>query len=240
MGSMATSSESSQVQVDLNELVKEPTWKSLLIELIDTKKLDPWNIDIIELVDGYIELVRKMELLDLRVPANIILASSILLRMKSDTIRMLEETPIEEIVEGSEIIRQIPEIPPLLSRSRIQPVRRITLTELMDALNDAIKVVEKRGFRLSRQQERMDFIVSEKSIDEIIDNAYAIVVKNADNAGLLRFNDVRSRFEGNEKVLTEFFIPLLFLAHRGRVTLLQDEFFQEIFIKLGGIEDGRG
>lgn len=236
---MATSSESSLVQVDLNELVKEPTWKSLLIELIETKQLDPWNIDIIEVVDGYVEIVKKMKLLDLRVPANIILASSVLLRMKSDTLRTLEQNQIiEDISDAGEIIRQIPEIPPLLSRSRLQPARRITLTELMDALNDAIKVVEKRGIRLSRAPEQMKILISEKTIDEIIESVYDLVEKNVDKTGLLRFNDMKPRFEGNEKVLTEFFIPLLFLAHKGRVTLLQDEFFEEIFVKLGAMEDG--
>ena len=38
---------------------KEATWRDLLMDLVDKNKLDPWNIDIIEIVDSYVGVVES-------------------------------------------------------------------------------------------------------------------------------------------------------------------------------------
>ena len=76
----------SKQQLNLQEFVKNATWRELLVELVDSNQLDPWNIDIVKVVDSYIAVVRKMQVMDLHIPANIVLAASILLRMKRETI----------------------------------------------------------------------------------------------------------------------------------------------------------
>ena len=38
----------------------------------------------------------------------------------------------------------------------------------------------------------------------------------------------------NDNVITGLFIPLLFLAHKEKIYLVQEEFFGEIIIKLAG------
>ena len=52
----------------LEKIVALPTWREMLLDLVATKKLDPWNIDIVEIATGYLEKIKKMEMLDLRVP----------------------------------------------------------------------------------------------------------------------------------------------------------------------------
>lgn len=81
---MTSSVEVATYSSDLNlqEFVRNATWRELLVDLIDENKLDPWDIDIIKVVDSYVSAVRKMQIMDLHIPANIILAASILLRMK--------------------------------------------------------------------------------------------------------------------------------------------------------------
>ena len=68
---------------NLISLIDVPEWKSILLDLVSSEKMDPWNIDIVELSEKYLQKINSMELMDLRVPANAILASSILLRAKS-------------------------------------------------------------------------------------------------------------------------------------------------------------
>jgi chromatin segregation and condensation protein Rec8/ScpA/Scc1 (kleisin family) len=53
-------------QLNLQEFVKNATWRELLIELVDTSQLDPWDIDIIKVVDSYIAAIRKMQVMDLQ------------------------------------------------------------------------------------------------------------------------------------------------------------------------------
>jgi len=48
--------------------------------LVEEGKLDPWNVDIAQLANLYIQEIRKMELLDLRVPARALSAAVFLLK----------------------------------------------------------------------------------------------------------------------------------------------------------------
>ena len=62
----------------------EVTWKTLIVELVKNEQMDPWDIDISALAQKYITMVRKLQQADLRISGKVLLAASILLRMKSD------------------------------------------------------------------------------------------------------------------------------------------------------------
>ena len=40
--------------VDLVDLIEQPAWKTILIELVKTEKMDPWSIDISQLSEKYL------------------------------------------------------------------------------------------------------------------------------------------------------------------------------------------
>lgn len=225
--------------LNLQEFVKNATWRELLIELVDTNKLDPWDIDIAKIVDSYIAAVRKMQIMDLHIPANIMLASSILLRMKSETVNMLHDE--EPIMQEEEIqsYRTIPEVPELVPRLRLQPKRKVTLSELMDALGDAMKVNEKRQSIVRQRAEPINLVIEKEDIDEKIHFTLNLVKENTDREGMTTFGILSKGYSSIENILLGLFVPLLFLAHRGDVTLVQDEFFNEIFVKLNGDADGK-
>ncbi|HIH49851.1 MAG: ScpA family protein [Candidatus Micrarchaeaceae archaeon] len=230
----------SKQQLNLQEFVKNATWRELLVELVDSNQLDPWNIDIVKVVDSYIAVVRKMQVMDLHIPANIVLAASILLRMKSETINIF---PVEEAAyaeEGPELQegRILPEVPPLISKLRLQPKRKITLEELMNALGDAIKINEKRERVVIERAAPLNFVVEKDDIDEKMNRAYKLVKANADREGMTTFGHLAKGFDSIENILLGLFVPLLFLAHNRQLTLMQDEFFKEIFVKLSD-EDGK-
>ena len=121
----------------LESIVSKPTWKEILLELIDTKRLEPWKIDIVQIADNYMKKIREMEKISLVIPANIILAASILLRYKSEYLRF--EEPVQVIVpleEGAEF----EEMPQLELSARIPPKRQITLDELIQEMEKIIRV----------------------------------------------------------------------------------------------------
>ena len=66
--------------------------------------------------------------------------------MKSETINLFqaEETAQFEEEPGIAGGRVLPDVPALVPRLRLQPNRRVTLSELMNALGEAIKVNERR------------------------------------------------------------------------------------------------
>lgn len=47
--------------LDIEKIVEKPTWRTVLVELITTKKLDPWDVDIIALTEGFLEKIKEMQ-----------------------------------------------------------------------------------------------------------------------------------------------------------------------------------
>jgi segregation and condensation protein A len=223
--------EQSFAEFDLEELVKNATWRELLVELVEKERIDPWAIDLARIVDGYIAVVKQMRVLDLHVPANIMLAASILLRMKSESLSIFE-VPQEIVEEQEQAGRVIPNVEALVPRNRLQPGRKVTLQELMDALNDAMKITEKRALVISERAVPLNFPVIKEDIDEKISAAYMLIKSNADREGMVSFSQISKRFDSITSVVIDLFVPMLFLAHRKTVMILQESFFDDIFIKL--------
>ncbi len=221
-------------QFRLEEFVKEATWKEVLVELVDSNKLDPWNIDISAVVDGYIGTIKKMKVLDLHLPANIIFAAAVLLRLKSDTLKDFNiiEEPLNQEDMAAAGPRVYPEVPQLVPRMRLQPNKRITLIELMGALEDAMKMKEHREMLLDAEPEQVQLFINQEDIDQKIENIYSMVRENVDKEGMTTFAHLANKYMHHESILLDLFIPLLFLTHKQRLIMMQERFFDEIFIRL--------
>jgi len=214
--------------LDLETLVAETNWKEMLIDLVETEKLDPWSIDIAVIADKFVEKVRALQMLDLHVAANVVLASSILLRMKTET--LLFEEPEEE-PNGEIEARTVPQIPSLTLKLRLPPPRRLTLQELIGAIEEIMKIQQSNKKLLQPiQQNLIQINMNEKDIDALIEDTFESVKQNVDSYGLVTFSQLIKNKSLEDIIKT--FIPLLFLEKNGKVELFQEEFFGEIFIKL--------
>lgn len=215
--------------LNLESLVSEPTWKDILIDLVKKENLDPWNIDIANIVEKYIDTVKEMKVLDLRVPANIILAAAILLRMKSEMLSLAEE-----VIEEPEMVQERPSVTvgQLSLRVRVPPKRKISLQELIEALEEAMKLKEMRELaEVNSGKLDVPIEINLTDIEEEINKVYAEIKKIADKSKMTTFSILAKRHSG-EDVLLGVFIPLLFLAHKQRITLMQEKFFDEIIIAM--------
>ncbi|QLJ52896.1 MAG: hypothetical protein Sv326_0721 [Candidatus Fermentimicrarchaeum limneticum] len=222
-------------KVDLEQLVAQPTWREMLLDLVVSEKLDPWNIDLVDIASKYLERVKKLQKLDLRVPANLILAASILLRFKSDALRFEEE---EQVVEQQTFIdeTQAPvEIPMLSLRTRIPRKRKVTLNELMGALEEVFEEQRKKQEK-PVIKENMIINVPKYDITARMKEIYAKVKKTADTSGLVTFSSLLK--EKNRKEIIYTLIPILHLAQDGKLSVFQEKFFGEIFIQLP-VEEGK-
>jgi segregation and condensation protein A len=226
----STPSTISVERFDIENLVSEATWKDVLVELVKKNELNPWDIDIIEIVGKYLAVVKGMKILDLRVPANIILAAAILLRLKSDMLQ-LDEISEEQAGVLDENARPYVPVDSLSMRLRLPPRRRITLNELIAALEEAMRLKEYKEARIADEAKTIPLLLSRTDVEADIEVIYSIVKRNLGADKKISFSSLCSVAKKDDALL-DLFIPLLFLASKERVMLLQDKFFGEILIGL--------
>ena len=103
----------------------EVTWQDIIYNLIKTEEMDPWDVNISKLTQKYIKTVSEMQEQNFFVSGKMILASSVLLKLKSnkfidhdisnfDSYLFHSEEELEELDDFLTPMNQrIKEIPPL-------------------------------------------------------------------------------------------------------------------------------
>ena len=155
--------------IDFVKFIENPTWKDVLVGLINTEKIDPWNIDVSEITSKYLDVIMKMKNLDLHLPANLILAASILVRIKSDDLIFKEEENLYEYgMDGlpEELMFSVDGINKsdstnfeIMYKQKLPRMRRVTLEELMGAVEEAIKEESKREIIIKEKSKREKFVM---------------------------------------------------------------------------------
>ena len=214
---------------DIEKMVLNPTWKEVLLEMIASEKLDPWNIDINALSRAFLVRIKKLKELDLHAPANIILAAAILLKYKSLAIVppppfIAQDAAFEE---GSAGIEAIPSIELV---SRIPPKRPITLEDLMGEMEKAMTFDSREAPKPRTIEEVITLNAPDFDIEAEMDGIFQRVKAGADSEGWTTFSGLLSENSSDEIVHT--LLPLLHLSQKKKVDLRQDEYFGEIFIKV--------
>ncbi len=217
---------------DIVNFVSDATWKDLLIDLVRRNKFDPWDVDIAVIVEKYVEAVKSLRIMDLRVPANIILAASVLLRLKSEMLKVGDVETQMEVEDGQQILRPEIQVDSLSFRLRPALRRRVTLDELISALDDAMKIKDTRSSsHAAKTQVQLPVMARGIDIEEEMERVYGHVSSHADREGMTTFSYLLGVVELDD-VLLQLFIPLLFLANKGRIALVQERFFDEVIVSL--------
>ncbi|MFH2106435.1 MAG: segregation/condensation protein A [Candidatus Micrarchaeota archaeon] len=219
----------------LEKMVEKPTWKVVLLELIASKELDPWNIDLVVVSDSFIKKIKEMKSLDFFLPANLILAASILLRYKSEHIRFQDDVlPVEAMGEPLDYDSESSSIPELMLSSRIPPRRQITMEELMLEIEKAMKydtterVVHHKGGIIDFVDLNINKFDIEKKMEEILES----VKENVDSEGFALFSKMVDGKKNLEVIYS--LLSLLHLTQKEKIDLIQDELFGEILVRLKG------
>ena len=200
----------------------------ILLELIQTHKLNPWDVDIEKLTDVFLERVREMRELDLRLSGRTLLSASILLRMKSEAV--LDDgraRPAESELEES-LNLDLPELGPIMMIQRSP--RKITLAELLGVLYDALgeEPVYRRAPK--RKIEKVVRALSEYhiNIEKHLDELYEKIKGLATPENPVAFSELL--VEKSRISIVRTLLLILFLSMQGKITLRQDETFGEILI----------
>ena len=214
-------------------MVSKPTWKDILLDSIASNSIDPWNINLLELSDAFIKKVREMENMDFILQANVILAASILLKYKSNYLKMLNyQSEISEFTADEGEPMNINEIPSLALSSRIPPKRQITLDELLGEMERIIKYDEVERVHIPRGSiiETIDMELSEHDIEKDMALLLTDIRANTDSEGWSLFS--RVTFNADVRQMIYSLLCLLHVVQLGQVDIRQDKLYGEIFIQL--------
>lgn len=229
---------------------ENPSWQSLIYDMINSGQIDPWDVDISLICKNYYEKIRQLEESNFRVSSTLLLAASILLRIKSEILVEKYLKEVDDILFGrteeekqrivERIILNENELPLLMSKSPLPRFKKVTVEELMAALDTAIKTESRRIDREidKKQRERLARVDIPKfravNIKERIRQFYAKILtgfKHPEHKGKLKLP--YSHFTKNVKQeKLAYFLPLLHLSNRSKLWLEQNGHFEEIYIYL--------
>jgi len=224
---------------------REIGWKEIIYDLINTDQLDPWDIDITLLTQGFLEKIQQYEETDFFVSSKVLLAAALLLRIKSELILSQYMKSIDDILFGEkeskksvlERIELDEEIPELILRSPMPRFRKVTLNELIESLNKAI-ITENRRIKkviVDNNALRESGISLPKKKYNIKNKLLNLHSKIMDHFEKNKFHKKVPYTEivgiGREERALSFF-PILQLENNGKLWLEQEAHFEEIHIWL--------
>lgn len=219
----------------------EITWQDILHDLIKKEQMDPWDVNISKLTERYIETVKTMQEMNYYISGKVLLACAFLLKIKS--LRLVEEDlsnfdaflfhKEEEFEDGFDIEiqeRQKVEIPPLGVRTPLARKRKVSVADLIGALEKALHVDTRRRLRLQRFLMINKPSLPGKKVDitKLIEELYNELSSIWEKKNPVVFEDIIAKKKRGEKVLT--FLSLLSLYGQRRVSLEQEQHFGPIMI----------
>jgi segregation and condensation protein A len=236
-----------QIQVYAIIDKEDPSWQTLIYDLINSEQLDPWNVDITILCKKYLQKIEELQKENFFVSSKVLLAASLLLRIKSeillnkyireiDNVLFNKEEKIDKIIEKIEINED--EIPILSPKTPMPRFKKVTLQELINALDVAIKTEGRRIQKEieKKQAERLSYVDIPKfrrvNIKDRIRQFYAKIL-SAFKGKRGEIKIPYSHFTGNSKEeKLACFLPMLHLSNTNRLWLEQSGHYEEIWIYL--------
>jgi chromatin segregation and condensation protein Rec8/ScpA/Scc1 (kleisin family) len=210
-----------------------PPW-NILFELNKLDKLKPWNVNISYLLRSFLSEMEQTGKVDFRASGVALDSSALIYLMKSKLLLTLQEPPAPPKPSPGLI-------PPPLFLPLRHELTSTTIQNLLDVLDEVLK-----GEKLHR----LDRVVAQPVLPSVSDilpqfdmflaeiemqmeKLYELLCEKVKGAGLIEFSTLIKGAARIEAVRT--FILLLFLAQDGRVSLLQNEETEELYIAVGSL-----
>ena len=213
----------------------DASWQYIIYDLVKNREIDPWDIDIINLTNKFLERIEIMDKQGMYISSKVFLIAAILIRLKAEilleSLTKKEKGEKEKLKENIEI-DFIPEIIPKIPFER---ERKIRLDELITALKRALKTEERRIKRkiiYHRTNLEFDFLISYRifDLDKKIKEIYKVIIEILRDREKLYFNELLKENTREEKI--ETFLSLIHLDFQKKIFLYQKDYLSEIEISL--------
>jgi len=221
----------------------EITWKNIILDLIKSEEMNPWDIDISILTQKYIETLNRLKEVNFFISGKVVLAASLLLKIKSNKLLSEDITnldalinpPVEEdfFEEDSYYYgRGDYDIPKLAIKTPQKRKRKVGVNDLINALQKALEVNQRKVLRRIKEKSHRHAEIPKKSFDisylikEVFERIKYLFSKKEE----ITFTKLVPSESKDDKIKT--FIPLLHLDHQNKINISQEEHFGEIGIKM--------
>jgi len=233
----------SQEQIYSLLVSRELSWQSIILDLINTEQLDPWDIDLALLAQRYLKKIKEMEESSFYISSKVLLAAAFLLRIKSELLIERYIKSLDEILFGKEEEKEKPPfefdisgVSDLLPKTPLPRMRKVTLQELMSALNHAMTTEQRRikkevAIRHATKLAMMYVPKKTVNIRQRIKEIYEKIIEYFQKQQCERIKFSELAGETRESKISTF-VPLLHLDNQEKVSLEQERHFEEIFISL--------
>lgn len=229
----------------------------ILVEMAKSGKIDPWNIDIVDVTDKYLAHMVEMKSQNLRVTGRTFLFAAVLLKLKSNVLEGIDilqfdsQEPEPKFDDDGFIVdynddyvptNNVISIDEVLQRRtsvRLNHNRVVTLKDLIRQLEFYEKLEKKQSLKSAHERaKRRVQSYSRLTPDDIVNLAHeeyieTCVVKLKEN--LSQIFEKNNEIELNELTLLGMdkisaYIALLFLTAETDYDLKQDEFYSNLYV----------
>lgn len=230
----------------------------ILVNMAKQGKIDPWNVDIVEVTDKYLTHLFQSKAQNLRLTGRTLLFAAILLKLKSNVLEgidVLDFEPQQEFNEldyGDELpldyeedyiptnnVISIDEVLQRRTSVRLNHNRVVTLRDLIRQLEFYEMLDKKQSLKNAHERaKRRVQNYARLSADDIINLAHDEYIENGVQrlrANLEEILNRQDRIELTELTLlgmdrVNAYISLLFLTVDSDYDLEQDEFYSDLYV----------
>ncbi len=236
----------------------------ILVDMAKAGKIDPWNIDIVDVTDKYLAHICEMKTQNLRLTGRTFLFAAVLLKLKSNVLEGIDVMQFEPYDPANDIqydddgfivdygeedyvptnnVISIDEVLQRRTSVRLNHNRVVTLKDLIRQLEFYEKLEKKQSLKEAHERaKRRVQSYSRLTADDIVNLAHeeyieTCVLKLKENlAQIFTKND---KIELNELTLLGMdkisaYIALLFLTAETDYDLKQDAFYSDLYVVKGG------
>lgn len=243
----------------LDNIEQEKSFQSegieILVQMAKSGKIDPWNIDIVDVTDKYLAHLFEMKAQNLRATGKTFLFASILLRLKSNVLEGNDifdfedenqddyELTDDEIIDNYEPpknnVISFNEVLQRRTSVKINRNRTVTLKDLIRQLEFYEMLEKKQSLKQAHERaKRRVRNYANLSAEDIVNLAHEEFIENSVQAIQAKLEKIFNKEEkielhelvsiGMSKVTA--FIALLFLTAEGKCDLEQDEFYSDLYV----------
>jgi len=234
---------------DLITREEELGWQTIIFDLVRTEQLDPWDMDLGLLADRYLEVIQKMEEMNFFVSSKVLLACALLLRLKADFLVNRDLPLLDEALYGKkeeskpmQIRIEIDEneLPLLIPKTPLPRSRRVSLQELMKALNQAIETENRRirkEIKTRQAQKATEIVLPKMNRIPLKDRIKILydLIKQRLGTELAEINYSELAPSREEKLSS--FLPVLHLHSENKLHTFQKAHFEDILLSVKKIRN---
>ncbi|MBU0614766.1 MAG: segregation/condensation protein A [Nanoarchaeota archaeon] len=221
----------------------EITWQTIIMELVKSGDMDPWDVNVSLLTKKYLDMLKQLQHQDFRVSGKVLLCAAMLLKIKSNRLMGEDLANLDRLFSEPEEIEELDfeedyshlqlgdEKPTLIPRMPQPRKRKVSVYDLVHALEQALEVKRRKVLR-QMPPTNVHIPAQPRDISKVIKDVYGKikVFFSSRNSERLTFSKLIPSESKEDKIYT--FIPLLHLTNQRKIDVHQFQHFGEIEIEL--------